>query len=444
VIPSKGDGPFAVLLRQGWTVSGPLIPEPSQPPERKVNVNHITIREIQSIKEIVTPKLLLDALAIDFNEYGTVSTDSSGKGYSGEYELFMQKAEKGIWLSDGHAIVMPNNKKQAIKRADLQRKKMLKDDNYRKDYTAFMEANIAKGYAEKVPKESRSSEEGKVWYIPHHGVYHSKKPGKIRVVFDCSSRYQGTSINDKLLPGPNLTNTLVGLLTRFRKDPIGFMADIEAMFYQVRVPISQRNYLRFLWWPNGDLTSCIEEYRMTVHLFGAVSSPACSNFALRKTANDNEKEFGPLDVRKIKRNFYVNDCLKSVNDTTSAINLINNLRSLRAKGGFHLTKFTSNSRVVLQSIPDNERSKELKNLDLEHRKLPIERAIGVYWNIESDEFEFRVTLSSKPTTRRGILSVVSSVYDPLGFVAPFILTAKRILQELCQKRQLDWDDEIPI
>ena len=96
MIPSKGDGPFAVLLRHGWTVSGPLIPEPSQPPERKVNVNRITIREIQSIKEIVTPKLILDALAIDFNEYGTVSTDSSGKGYSREDELFMQKAEKGI------------------------------------------------------------------------------------------------------------------------------------------------------------------------------------------------------------------------------------------------------------------------------------------------------------------------------------------------------------
>jgi hypothetical protein len=120
VIPSKGDGPVAVLLRHGWTVSGPLIPEPSQPHERKVNVNRITIREIQSIKEIVTPKLLLNALAIDFNEYGTVSTNSSGKGYSREDELFIQKAEKGIRLSDGHEIplpfrneniVMPNNNK---------------------------------------------------------------------------------------------------------------------------------------------------------------------------------------------------------------------------------------------------------------------------------------------------------------------------------------------
>ena len=103
------------------------------------------------------------------------------------------------------------------------------------------------------------------------------------------------------------------------------MADIEAMFYQVRVPISQRNYLRFLWWPNGDLSSSIEEYRMTVHLFGAVSSPACSVFALRKTASDNEKEFGPLVAKTIKRNFYVDGCRKSRNDTLSTVNLINDL-----------------------------------------------------------------------------------------------------------------------
>ena len=99
---------------------------------------------------------------------------------------------------------------------------------------------------------------------------------------------------------------------------------------------------------------------------------------------------------------------------------------------------------MLQSIPEEEHSKELKNLDLQHKRLPLERALGVYWNIESDDFEFHVTLNSKPATRRGILSVVPSAYDPLGFVAPFILPAKKILQELFQKKQLDWDDESPI
>lgn len=97
---------------------------------------------------------------------------------------------------------------------------------------------------------------------------------------------------------------------------------------------------------------------MTVHLFGAVSSPACSVFALRKTANVNEKEFGPLAAKTIKRNFYVDHCLKSRNDTSSTINLIKDLRQSCAKGGFHLTKFCSNSRVVLQCIPEEERSKE--------------------------------------------------------------------------------------
>ena len=74
------------------------------------------------------------------------------------------------------------------------------------------------------------------------------------------------------------------------------MADIESMFYQVNVLENQRDFPRFVRWPNGDLSKPMEEYRMTVHIFGAVSSPSCSNFALRKTANDNKDEFGPAVV----------------------------------------------------------------------------------------------------------------------------------------------------
>ncbi len=95
---------------------------------------------------------------------------------------------------------------------------------------------IEKGYAEKVPDENLHRGDGKVWCIPHHGVYHQKK-NKICVVFECNASYQGFSLNGQLLQGPNLTNTLIGVLTRFRKEPIAMMADIESMFYQVRVPI---------------------------------------------------------------------------------------------------------------------------------------------------------------------------------------------------------------
>jgi len=81
------------------------------------------------------------------------------------------------------------------------------------------------------------------------------------------------------------------------------MADIEAMFYQVRVADVDCTFLRFLWWPDGDLESELEEYQMVVHFFGAASSPACSNFALRKTAEDNSEHFPEAVVNTVKTNF---------------------------------------------------------------------------------------------------------------------------------------------
>ena len=89
-----------------------------------------------------------------------------------------------------------------------------------------MQEMINKGHAERVPKNSLSRDDGRVWYIPHHGVYHPKKPEKIRVVFYCSAMYQGESLNKNLLQVLDLTNTLVGVLFRFRKESIAFMCDV--------------------------------------------------------------------------------------------------------------------------------------------------------------------------------------------------------------------------
>lgn len=116
------------------------------------------------------------------------------------------------------------------------------------------------------------------------------------------------------------------------------------------------------------------------------------------------------------------------------------LRRLLAKGGFCLTKWISNSREVIDTIPESERAGSVKQLTFD--ELPIERALGVQWNVQDDKFGFKITITNKPPTRRGILSIVSSVYDPLGFAAPFVLPAKAILQDLCRKK-LGWDDPIP-
>ena len=143
----------------------------------------------------------------------------------------------------------------------------------------------------------------------HSTSRHPKKPKKIRVVFDCSSQYQGEWLNQYLLQGPDLTNKLlVGVLTRFRQEIVAFTTDIEAMFYQVKVAEQHRDLLRFLWWPGDDpdTDQQPETYRMTVHWFGAASSPA-----LKQTADDNEQEIGKNAAEFLRKNFYVDDGLKS-------------------------------------------------------------------------------------------------------------------------------------
>ena len=451
VVPNEGDGPFALQLNHGWTVSGP-VHVTTEPATNKLTAHRITVREIESVKEIITPKSLLKLFELDFGEKAS-SNLPEDLSYSQEDRRFLSLVSNAIHYTDGHyeiplpfrqqTVELPNNREQANKRALWQRKKMLQNDQYRSDYTAFINDMVDKGYAEKVPQESLKTAQDKAWYIPPHGVYHPKKPQKIRVVFDCSAKFRGTSLNDQLLQGPDLTNSLFGVLTRFRQEPVAFMGDIEAMFYQVRVPVYQRDFLRFLWWPGGDLNAENEEYRMVVHPFGAVSSPSCSNYALRMTANENEEEVGNTVVETMRRNFYVDDCLRSTATNAEAIDQINGLRQACAKGGFRLTKFVCNRRDVLGSIPEEERSKDAKTLDLNYDDLPIERALGVHWCVESDTFGFRIIVKDKPLTRRGILSTVSSTYDPLGFAAPFTLTAKKLLQDLCREEKLGWDDELP-
>lgn len=195
-----------------------------------------------------------------------------------------------------------------------------------------MNKHISNAYAEQVPQQQLHCGKGKVWYIPHHGVYHPRK-GSLRVVFDCGATFEGASLNNELLQGPNLTSSLLGVLTRFRQEPVAFMGDIQAMFHQVKVAEEDKDFLHFLWWPDGGITKTLAEYRMTVNWFGAVSSPSCASYALRKTSEDNRFEFATEVTQSIKQDFYVDDCLKSAATEGEAIRIITDLVALCRKGG---------------------------------------------------------------------------------------------------------------
>lgn len=443
VIRSQNNGPYAVRTMFGWTVNGPLkgvgINGDDAANQLPVTVNRIAVMKLE--------ELWKQQFKADFPE----TAHEEMLGTSKEEQQFMNFVSNSARLINGHyyiglpfrnaEVAMPMNRRIAEQRALTLQKRFKVNSSFHADYTVFMEDVIRKGYAERVPAIELERRDGRLWYLPHHGVYHLKKH-KIRVVFDCGASYQGTSLNSKLLQGPDLTSSLVSVLVRFRLESIALMADIEAMFHQIRVHPEDCDLLRFLWWPEGNVNSSLEEYRMVVHLFGATSSPSCSSFALRKCAMDQKDLFDPKTMDVVFNNFYVDDCLVSVPSESDAVQLYKDLTSMCAKGGFHLTKWTSNSRAVLGVVPEKDREKKVKDLDFDRDTLPVERALGVQWCAESDAFQFKVVVKDRPLTRRGILSVVSSIYDPLGFLSPVILSAKRILQDLCREG-IGWDNDIP-
>jgi len=127
-------------------------------------------------------------------------------------------------------------------------------------------------------------------------------------------------------------------------------------FNHFRVCPSDCDALRFLWWPDGNLDSQPEEYQMRVHLFGRASSHSYANLTLKKPAEDNKGDYDAQTIETVKRNFYVDDCLKSVPTDQTAINLTDQLHKLLTRGSFNLTKWLSNSRKVLESLPETERA----------------------------------------------------------------------------------------
>ena len=437
IINSQGNGPYAVKTTLGWTVNGPL----TNGTGKVITANRISLVKIE--------ELLQQQLKHDFPE----RQHEERLEMSQEDHAFLKKVSNSVKLNEGHYSIglplrndnaeFPNNRCLAEQRAISLKRKLLKNTPFHEEYKRFMADNLRKGFAIQItPQEmQKKTKMAKTWYIPHHGVYHPKKH-KLRVVFDCGATYQGLSLNSQLLQGPDLTNSLTGVLTRFRQGTVAFIADVEAMFHQVRVPDEDSDLLRFLWWPDGELCKDLEDYKMVVHIFGATSSPSCATFALQQCARDNIANFDPEVTQTVLRNFYVDDCLKSINSEQEAILLAKNLIRLCATGGFKLNKWISNSRSLLLSIPEQILAQEIKDLDLNQDALPNERALGVQWSIQSDAFVFKIHLQDKPLTRRGILSMVSSIYDPLGMLAPVILSAKQILQELCGLR-LAWDDPIP-
>ena len=334
---------------------------------------------------------------------------------------------------------LPNNRSSTFCRLKALERQLLRDERKREHYMTFMADLIQQGHAEKIPaNELHTSTQ---WYIPHHGVYNDKKPDKIRVVFDCSAHHKGTSLNDHLLQGPDLINPLVGVLLRFRKGRIALSCDIKQMYHQFHVTQPHRDFLRFLWWENGDMSKPPADYRMTVHIFGATSSPGCANFGLKQIARDHH-DINPEAAQFLEEDFYVDDGLHASDDVSTATSILRGAIEICGKAEMTLHKITSNSAELLSHFPAEARApKKCQDLGL-NEDSPVERILGLQWSTEDDVFTFPSYAKNKPTTKRGMLSTIAALYDPLGFIGPLVLKGRILLQQVCREN-CSWDDPLP-
>ncbi|GFR64086.1 Gag-pol fusion polyprotein, partial [Elysia marginata] len=227
---------------------------------------------------------------------------------------------------------------EALRRAHLLHKSMDKNPQKKDHMVKFMAKLFETGAAERAPpiEEGRSR-----WYryLPLFGVYHPRKPDKIRGVFDSSAIFQGFSLNSMLLSGPDLTNNLIGILIRFRRDSRPITADIEQMFYQFNVDEQHRDFLRFLWFEDNKPEKGLVEYRMTVHL-------------------------------------------------------------------------------------------------------PMHSCLGLPWCLQRDAFMINPKVGKAQFTRRGLLSALNSIYDPIGFLSPATISGKILLRRISPDGKT-WDEPLP-
>ena len=412
--------PLAINTMLGWTLYGTsadLTKALGQPVPRKINLIRQAIFIPDAVQSISNDQptddvQLNNSLERFWKQEQSLISPAKDTAMSQEDTKALQRLDSETRLVNGHYEVpmlwrypdihLPNNYIQAFKRFMLLVKRFHADPDLHIKYEEVVKQLIRKGYARRLTEEEVKDPSCRRWFLPHFPVTNPNKPGKVRVVNDAAAEFQGTGLNKNLVTGPDLLNSLTGVLTRFRRDPVAIAGDIEAMFHQVRVSDQDSDSLCFLW--TDDIHSKHPPYilKMLAHIFGAKDSMTCCCYALQRTVRDHCHLMSALAYETILKSFYADDLLRSVATVEGGIKLVRELMEVLKLTGFRITKFVSNSKEVLDSIPAEDVSPKASiHLDGEG----LERVLGAKWDISTDTFTFTYTFIDAPSSKRGILKV---------------------------------------
>ncbi|UYV75610.1 hypothetical protein LAZ67_13000736, partial [Cordylochernes scorpioides] len=321
-----------------------------------------------------------------------------------------------------------------VKRQMALERRLALNDQLGRDYYKFMEEYEGLGHMTQL-NEIPVGDQAEHCYLPHHAVLGGQPDRrKFRVVFDASAKTKnGFSFNDRLYVGPKLQRDILSILMNCRKHRIFIMSDIEKMYRQILVRPSDAERQRIIWRRRSQ--DKLIAYRLNTVTYGTAAAPFLAMRTLLKLVEDEGAKY-PRASRAIKEDTYVDDIITGADDLRDGMALRDELIELLRCGGFTLKKWSSNDPTILGNI-----AKEHCAQKIMFEQSKVIRTLGLGWIQSEDCFVYDVQSLEKTsvTTKREMLSFIAKLYDPLGWLAPVLVTGKIMVQRLWITG-LHWDD----
>lgn len=317
-------------------------------------------------------------------------------------------------------------------------RKLTRDPVLSAEYSKFMKEYIDMGHMELIAEDHNISPS---FYLPHHAVVkEGSLTTKTRVVFDASAKsHTNVSLNDVLMCGPTVQEDLFSILLRFRTHQIALCADVEKMYRQVALDESD-SYLQLIYWRFSP-EQPLQTYRLQTVTYGEKPASFLATQCIQVLADEVESA-NPTLARVLRKDFYVDDLMTGADSMEKGERLYKDVTDVLNSAKMPLRKWCSNSSDLLRRIsvdcPDPHFVLELGDQD-------TIKSLGLLWNPSKDKFHFFVKPNSsiQSLTKRILLSDISRVFDPLGFLSPILIKGKIFIQQLWQVK-MSWDEPLPI
>ncbi|XP_073831520.1 uncharacterized protein [Musca autumnalis] len=330
-----------------------------------------------------------------------------------------------------------NSRNIALAQFFRMEKKLMRTPEIKEEYDKSIIEYLELGHMRKIKPEEVNDTPNN--YLPHHAVIKPDRlTTKLRVVFNASCPTSNkTSLNDTLFPGPILQQDLVEQILKWRFFKYAFNADITKMYRQILLDPRQTKFQRILLRKSPQ--DPIEDYELLTVTFGVNCAPFLALRTLIKLAED-VKEIYPKAANIILQNLYVDDVLAGGHTVEETIQARKELVTALDSAGFKLMKWASNHHTIIKDIPQ-ENLLPLNWLDIAEDAST--KTLGIRWNISGDFFSFTPPAMEDRDvyTKREVLSTIAKLFDPCGWLAPIIIVAKLVMQQIWLDK-IDWDDTL--